>query len=85
MILHVYAYRDKKIGAFMVPTFTTDTKEVALEKLSRSIKVDDEKKAEKLKDLDLYYIGVYDDKTGILAPIQPEFLLSLDEVIVYDK
>lgn len=79
MKLHIYAYRDKKLGAYLTPMTISDEPEKAKVGIGRSlIKADSATKA-KFKDLDFYYLGSFNDETGLITAVAPDLLVSLDQ------
>ena len=81
MIVYLYATRNKKSGAYSKVTGEALEKERAIEAYSRSALEADEKSQILLSELELYYLGEYDDKTGSICPVKPEFLLDLGSII----
>ena len=83
MILHIYAYKDERIGAFKSPAYAPDEKEVVIEQTARyAVLAKDEEKAN-LVFCSLYYLGDFDDKTGEIKPVAPEFLMSFTKEMLY--
>lgn len=74
MKITVYAYRDRKAGAFGNPSFSpllpSDQKEVIIRAVVKGQVKDSQ-------DLELYHLGSFDDKTG-------EFELADRPVLVLD-
>ena len=81
MIVYLYATRNKKSGAYSKVTGEALEKERATESYARAaMEASDESKL-LLQELELYFLGTYDDKTGSICPVMPEFLLDLGSVI----
>lgn len=81
MILSIYAYRDKKLGAFETPFVNNLEKDRAAVAVSRALVGLDDVKKIRMKDLDLYYLGSFDDKTGRISAVPGEFICSIDSII----
>ena len=82
MILSIYCYRDKKLGAYEVPFVNNLEKDRAAVAVSRAIAGLDSVKRNKMKDLDLYYLGEFDDKTGNIKLCEKEHIISLDSIVI---
>lgn len=76
MINYVYALKNKKSGNFGKPLFEVIPDEAAAEAFTVSFKEAPESESERIKELELYYIGKFDTKTGVLQPIDPVFILD---------
>lgn len=74
MQLFIYAYFDQKIKAFTQPIFDSNTPEVVLEGLARNISSGNAKFP--YKDLSLYCLGIYNDKTGFISAYETANLLG---------
>ena len=81
MILSIYAYRDKKLGAFETPFVNNLEKDRAAVAVSRAIVGLEDKQKLRMRDLDLYYLGSFDDKTGRISAVNGEFICSIDSII----
>lgn len=81
MICGIYVTRNKKSGAYSKLSGEVLTKEQAVEVYARSVMEADDNAKTLLSELELYYIGEYDDKTGSISPVTPEFLLDLGSII----
>lgn len=78
MILNVYAYYDLKVKAFTTPLYDSNEPKNVCESIGRSIQAG--VKDFPYKDLSLYHLGTYDDKTGIIKGFtQPQLLAHLIE------
>lgn len=76
MIYQILAYKNKTINAFSQPTFH----EVPVEYLVESVKRHVFKGSKNLNDHELWFIGEFNDNTGILK-YEPLKLLDIDEVL----
>lgn len=85
MILSIYCYRDKKLGAYEVPFVNNLEKDRAAVAVSRAIAGLDSDKRAKMIDLDLYYLGEFDDKTGNIKLCEKEHIISLDSIIIREE
>ena len=76
MILKAYTVRDSKSEAFMKPFFNTTHGEA--ERNFRTAVNDPQSTMSKFpEDFDLYYLGTYDDNTGLLEPRDtPEHMIK---------
>lgn len=77
MIKYLYTTRNKKSGNFNALMAQDFPKENAVEVYTISAK---ETGTEQVKELEVYYIGIYDTKTGEVK-MEKEFLLDLGSVI----
>ena len=82
MIVHAYAYKDIQVGAFQPPFFRTEEEEVVKISIARTVAIMPKEDVVKgrVNDLDLYYIGDYDDETGRFVSAV-RFILHLDQYI----
>lgn len=78
MILNMYVYHDKKLASYSLPVFDAKPVEAFKEEFIRSIKLGAKIPAQ-MRELDLYYIGTFDDKTCKCDIHAPEFLTSIAE------
>lgn len=76
MIKYVYGTKNKKSGNFNQPVYQDFSKDNAVEAYTISAK---EASSEVIKELDLYYLGTFDTKTGLMTS-EIEFLLDLGSV-----
>ena len=74
MILNIIVFKNKKIGAFSNPQFLDIEPVKAAVQLSRSLKLNQGKK--EFMDLDMYFLGTFDDETGVITQVEPVFLLD---------
>lgn len=84
MILNILMFKNRKINAFTTPNFTDLEPEKAAKGLERSLVAngDDEKLLKSYENLDLFFVGTFDDEKGIITPVNPEFLLSPAEIVL---
>lgn len=73
MILKAYAIQDIKAGAFVTPFFCP-THGIALRMFSDECQSPKSNLNRHPDDFKLFCIGSFDDNSGVLSPIQPEFL-----------
>ena len=78
MTKYVYTTKNLKSGNFNVPQFHDFKKEDAAEVFAISAR--EIKDVEMLKELDVYYLGTFDTKTGVFTS-EVEFVLSLASVL----
>ena len=83
MILNILMFKNRKINAFTTPNFTDLDPEKAAKGLERSLVAngDDEKLLKSYENLDLFFVGTFDDEKGIIKPVQPDFVLFLVESV----
>lgn len=80
MTNYVYAFKNKKSGNFNKPLFEVIPDEAALEAFTISVKEAPASQDEVLKELDLYYLGKFDTKSGVFEPVEPVFILDCGSV-----
>lgn len=78
MIKYVYASKNKLSGNFNMPVLQDFPKENAVESFSITAK---EHPTAELKELEMYYLGTFDTKTGIYDQEGLEYLIDLGSVI----
>lgn len=78
MIKYVYCCKNKKSGNFNAPVMQDFPKENAVEAYSISAK---EAGGEAIKELELYYLGTFDTKTGEYDQKEKEYLIDLGTVL----
>ena len=81
MKLSIYAYRDKQLGAYTQPLINNIDKKRAEVAFSRGVIGLSEQQKQSMIHFDLYYLGEYDDESGAIKAIIPEYIFSLDSVI----
>lgn len=77
MTKYVYASKNKLSGNFNMPTLHDFTKDNAVEQFSVSVL---ENRTEQIKELEMYYLGTFDTKTGEFVQ-DIEFLVDLGAVL----
>ena len=80
MIKYVFATRNKKSGNYNLPQFYDFQKENAAEVFTISAKETPASGIEAIKELEVYYIGTFDTKTGVLET-DIDFIIDLGSVI----
>lgn len=76
MIKYVYASKNVKSGNFNTPVLENFNEEAAKEAYEISFKEAGAGAKEQLKELDIYYLGTFDTKTGFFKQVEPVFLVS---------
>lgn len=84
MILNMFVYHDKKLGSYSLPVFDSKPVENFKEELLRAIKLGAKIPAQ-MREVDLYHIGTFNDKTCKCSLHEPEFLLSISEHITKEN
>lgn len=77
MIKYMYATKNKLSGNFNMPVLHDFTQENAVEQFSISAL---ENPTEQIKELEVYYLGTFDTKTGKVENVV-EYLVDLGAVI----
>lgn len=80
MIKYLYATKNIKSGNFGQARYEDFPKDAAVEVYSVACKEARKDDQELFKELDLYYLGTFDTKTGIFEG-QPEYLVSLVSLV----
>lgn len=81
MIKYLYGYRDRKLGAYSVifpDNYEPEKEKVVIERALKSATID--KNLEKFKDLQLYYLGSWDDVSGQITAVLPDFILDMGDI-----
>jgi len=82
MKLNILIFKNVLIGCFTQPQFSDIEPEKAAVQLARSLTLnEDEKIDNQYKNLEMYYLGEFDDETGTIQCIEPKKLLVCGEVI----
>ena len=81
MKCYIYAFYNKKIGAFEKPIVNNWCKEDFTQLVIRDVLVSDNAAKEKMIECQLYELGIYNDETGEFDVHKPEFIMSLDTLI----
>lgn len=82
MIKYVYAFKNILSGQFGNPTVEVINSDNAVEAYTAAAREAKGEAKEAMKELDLYYLGTFDTKSGNLELVNPTFLVSLKEVMV---
>ena len=83
MIKYIYATKNKLSGNFNVPTLYDIPKENAAEAFTISAKETPVQGKEAVKELEVYYLGIFDTKTGEIK-MEKEYLIDLGAVLSGD-
>ena len=82
MILYLYAFKDKKLGAFSqiyTDNIVPEIEKVTIERgLSR---IEDIKKLKAYSDIQVYYLGQWNDESGAISAVAPEFLIDAGDLV----
>lgn len=76
MIKHVYASKNVKSGNFNSPQLYDFDEENAREAFEISFKETPKEGVAAVKELDIYYLGTYDTKTGVFSQDEVKFIVS---------
>lgn len=71
----IFAIRDLKIGAYKAP-FTARNAGDATRMLQQAIKQGNSQLSEYPSDFELYFMGTFNDVSGQLDSVKPEFICS---------
>lgn len=84
MILNIIVFKNVKIGAFTTPNFTDLEPEKAAVQLQRAITLNADKPeyVNQYKNLEMFYLGTFDDENGKVQIEEPKLLCSPRELIV---
>lgn len=86
MILKIYAYKNDKVGSFSAPFVSIFDREQIPEMVRRNLIENKENlKLDLIKESSLYFLGLFNDKTGDLDSGSPEFIISLSEFFDYSS
>lgn len=82
MIVNIYTFRDIQVPVFQKPFYDTNEPLKVQVMTGRRISISSAEEVEKnhLADLELYYLGTYDDETGVIVS-KPQFLLRCSDYI----
>lgn len=78
MITRLMAYKDTKLNVFTAPISMPDQKDEDIVESIRRMCANP-KLPEAYFEYDLYSIGTFNDKTGVIEVKSPEFLVSLGD------
>lgn len=81
MTKYVYCSKNVKSGNFNVPQMYDFPKDDAREAFEISMKETPKEGIEAVKELDIYYLGTFDTKTGVFTQGEIEFIVSGLEVL----
>ena len=85
MELNIIMFKNLKIGAFTNPNFTDLEPEKAAKGLERAIIANfdsDPKLVRSYENLDMFFVGTFDDETGVITTVEPRLLFSPRETII---
>lgn len=85
MIKYVYVFKNVLSSNFGNPVYEVIDKENAVEAFGISAKEASGEARERMKELDLYYLGIFDTKSGKSELGDPEFLVSLKGFVDGEK
>ena len=74
MKLYIYSYRDTLTSAYTNPFYDLNEPDKMTVLFARALKQMTEDKKESFKGKHLYCLGTFDDESGVITPIQPEFI-----------
>lgn len=78
MIKYVYGSKNKLSGNFNMPILQDFPKDAAVEAYAISVK---ENPTEQVKELEIYYLGTFDTKTGKFEQSEMEYILDCGSVL----
>lgn len=84
MIIDVYSVRDNALGAFLPPFFARARGE-ALRSFSSAVNEEGHQFRKHASDYTLFFLGTFDDSSGLLATVEPLRCVSALEVIVSEE
>lgn len=73
---YIYCSKNVKSGNFNQPQYYDFPEENAAEQFEISFKEARKEAVEAMKELDVYYLGYFDTKTGLFSSVDPVFLVS---------
>lgn len=77
---NIYAFKNRLVGSFLDPNFDfIPKKDKARYAYNFCMLKPEEALKQGLNELDLYYLGTYDDEHGIFDLCEPELLIQLDK------
>lgn len=83
MKCYVYSFYNKKVGAYEKPIINNWEPKDFGELVRRDVLVSDNDAKDKMKETDLYYLGLFDDAVAAFElEAKPEFLFSVGELVV---
>lgn len=84
MLLNIIAFKNTAIKAFTNPQYLDLDADKAAVQLARSLTIGNKEVKTKYRELDMYFLGTFDDESGILTPIVPELILHCADYCVID-
>lgn len=86
MITNVIIFKNTIIGAFTRPEFLDIDADKAAVQLARSLKLtEDDKVIKTYENLQMFYIGTFDDEKGEFNAISPQLMLDCGKLILEKK
>lgn len=82
MTKYLYGYRDRKLGAYSLifpDVYDPEKEKVVIERALKTAPID--KNLKKFVDLQLYYLGSWDDVSGQIVSVLPEFLIDMGDYV----
>lgn len=79
MKFKMYSVKDTKIDAFNRPMFFQNEKHMYAS-IERTLKDPDSDLARHAADYQLFYLGEFDDVTGVIDGVPPQFLFNAAEL-----
>lgn len=81
MKLEIICYKNVKINAFTNPIYVDITPQNYAIQVARALKTsEDVKLLGSYTNLEMYYLGTFDDESGVLVPSEPDMLCNIKEV-----
>lgn len=78
----IYAIKDKAANAYLQPFFTVN-EATAVRALKTAVDNPQHDFHKHAKDYSLYFMGVFDDVTGVIAPLaEPVFVFNMETLIL---
>ena len=81
MKCYVYAFYNKKVGAYEKPIVNNFIKDDFIQLVIRDVLVSDNAAKDRMKECELYELGIYDDVKGEFDVHKPEYLIDLSTLI----
>lgn len=82
MIQYIYGFKDKKLGAFTniyVDNIDPDKEKVVIERGLKNTK--DPQKLKVYQDIQVFALGVWNDVSGEIKPVNPDFLVDAGDIV----
>lgn len=77
----LYSVKDKAANAYLQPYFT-QTEATAIRALRAAVRDPKHDFVVNAKDFSLYYVGMFDDFTGVFVPVvEPVFVCGMETII----